>query len=191
MEAYHIVEGPGLPWPQLRRALPQLGHCLADLARQRAHLALQVLLEGAQPCFGAVEPPERLVDGRQARFSDAGGLRFDLAEGLFVGLPNRLPLVLQAALELMDAGGRLVEQPPLDVVPLAQAAMKFDDSGRVSLVVLRPAVEDACALARHLAKARLEAVQRLLRLSKLAQGEIDLLDLNLQIGRSRRLFHCA
>ena len=40
-------------------------------------------------------------------------------------------------------------------------------------------------------KARLEAVQRLLRLSKLAQGEIDLLDLNLQIGRSRRLFHCA
>ena len=177
--------------PQLGRALPQLGHRLADLARQRAHLALQVLLEGAQPRFGAVEPLERLVDGRQARFGDARGLRFDLAERLFVGLPNRLPLVLQAAFELVDAGRGLVQQPPLDVVPLAEAAVKFDDGGGVSLVVLRPAIEDACAFARHLAKARLEAVQRLLRLSKLAQGEIDLLDLNLQIGRSRRLFHCA
>ena len=107
-----------------------------------------------QPCFGAVEAPERLVDGRQARLSDAGGLRFDLAERLFVGLPNRLPLVLQAALELMDAGGRLVEQPALDVVPLAQAAMKFDDGSRVSLVVLRPAVEDSC-VCRSWRRARL------------------------------------
>ena len=191
MEPDDVVQRPGLPWPQLRRALPQFGHRLADLARQRAHLALQVLLERAQPRLRAVEPPERLVDGREARLGDARGLRFDLAEGLFVGLSNRLPLVLQAAFELVDAGGGLVQQPPLDVVPLAEAAMKFDDGGGVPLVVLRPAIEDARAFARHLVQARLEAVHRLLRLSKLAQGEIDLLDLNLQIGRSRRLFHCA
>ena len=58
--------------------------------------------------------------------------------------------------------------------------MKFDDGGGVTLVVFRPAIEDAGTFARHLAKARLEAVKRLLRLSKLTQGEIDLLNLNLQ-----------
>ena len=176
---------------QLGRAQPKLGDRLADLARQHAHLALQVLLERAQPHFRTVEALEGLFDRREAGFRDARGLRFNLAQRLFVGLPDGLPLVLQAPFELVDAGRGFVQQPPLDVVPLTEAAMKFDDGGGVALVVFGPAVEDAGAFPRHLAEARLEAVQRLLRVSQLAQGEIDLLDLYLQIRRSRRLFHCA
>ena len=184
-----VVERPGLARPQLRRALAKFGDGLAELARQRAHLALQILFEGRQARLRTLESLQRLVDRREAGVGDAGGLRLNLAERLLVGLPDAIPLVLQAAFELVDAGGGLVQQAPLDVVPLAEPTVELDDGGGMALVVLRPAIEDAGALARHVREPRLEAVERVLRLTQLPQGEVDLLDLNLKIGRARRLFH--
>jgi len=52
----------------------------------------------------------------------------------------------------------------------------------VLLVVLRPAIENAGTVARHLAETRLEAVDRFLGLAKLLKCEVDVFELNFQIG---------
>ena len=90
--------------------------------------------------------------------------------------------MLQAAFELVDACRRFVQQPPLDVVPLTETAVEFDDGGRVLLVVLCPAIEDARAVARHVGETRLEAVHRFLSLAKLLEGDVDVFELQSQIG---------
>jgi len=107
-------------------------------------------------------------------------LHVDLAHRLFVGLPDDLPLVLEAALELVDARGRLVEQPALDVVPLAQPPMQFRHGGRVLLVAIRPALEDRRALARHVRQALFEILQGILGVTELLEGDGDLLELQVQ-----------
>ena len=94
--------------------------------------------------------------------------------------PDALPFVLDAALELVHARRRLVEQPALDIVPLAQPAVQFDHGGRMPLVVLRPALEDRRALARHDREALLEILQRALRVTELLEGDGDLLELHVQ-----------
>ena len=90
--------------------------------------------------------------------------------------------MLQAALELVDACGRLVEQPALDVVPLTEPPVELDHGGRVLLVVLRPAIEDAAQSRVMSRETRLEILQRVLRLAKLLEGDVDLLELQVQFG---------
>jgi hypothetical protein len=151
VKADDVVERPGLAGArsQLRAGEPKFGERITHFAREDADLAVQLLFDGRQPGLRAIEPLQRLIDRGEARLGDARRLHVDLAHRLFVRLPDGLPLVLEAALELVDARGRLVEQPALDVVPLAQPPMQFRHGGRVLLVAVRPALEDRRALARH------------------------------------------
>ena len=143
---------------------------------------MELLLEGRQPRLGALEPAQRLIDCGQARFGDPCRLGIELPHGLFVRLLERAPLMLQAALELVDARGRLVQQPALDIVPLAKTTMELDDGRRVLFVVFRPPIEDAGAVARHVGETRLEPPHRFLRETKLLESDIDLFELQLEIG---------
>ena len=45
-----------------------------------------------------------------------------------------------------------------------------------------PAIENAGAIARHVGETRLEAVHRFLALAKLLEGDVDLFELDSQIG---------
>ncbi len=200
VEADDIIERPGLARTELRGALSHLCQRFAHFAREGVHLAMELLLEGRQPRLGALEPAQRLIDCGQARFGDPCGLGIELPHGFFVRLLERAPLVLQAALELVDARGRLVQQPALDVVPLAETTVELDDGRRVLFVVFRPPIEDAGAVARHVGETRLEPLHRLLGETELLESDVDLFDLQLQIGftlldrqftiRRARLFHC-
>jgi hypothetical protein len=87
---------------------------------RRLDFAVQALFQRRQPRLGRVEPVQRLVDRRQARFGDSRRLGVELTDRLLVRLADRRPLVLQAPLELVDPRRGLVQQPPLDLVPLAE-----------------------------------------------------------------------
>ena len=185
MQPDDVVDGPGLAGGELRLGpVTQIADGLAHLARERLDLAVQALFERRQPRLGRVEPVQRLVHGRQARFGDSRRLGVELTDRLLVRLADRRPLVLQAPLELVDPRRGLVQQAPLDLVPLAEATVELDDRRRVLLVVPRPAVEDGGAVARHLREPRFDGAQRLLRMTELLKGDGDLLDLNVKIGRA-------
>src|SRR5262245_48755792 len=88
--------------------------------------------------------------------------------------------MLEAALELMNAGGRLIEQPALDVVPLAETAMQLRHGSRMLLVAVRPALEDRRALACHVRQTLFEILERVLCVPELLEGDRDLRELQLQ-----------
>ena len=143
---------------------------------------MQILFERRQPGLRALEPAERLIDGGEARLGDARRLRVELAHRLFVRLLQRLHSCCRLRsnwwMRVVDS----FSSRPLDVVPFAQTPVELDDGGGVLLVVLRPAIEDAGAIARHVGETRLEAVHRFLGVAKLLEGDVDLLELHFQIG---------
>jgi hypothetical protein len=80
---------------------------------------VQLLLERREPRLGTLEPSQRLVDRRKTCLRDTSRLRVELTDRLLVRLLEGAPFVLQAALELVDARGRLVQEAPFDVIPFA------------------------------------------------------------------------
>ena len=73
-----------------------------------------------------------------------------------------------------------MQQPALDVVPLTEPPVQLEDRGRVTLVILRPAIEDLRAFGRHHRETRLEVLQRAGRLAHLPESGSDLLEPQVQ-----------
>ena len=117
-----------------------------NVLRELRHATLQILLEGADPAFRSLEAPKRQVRRGGARFSQRCCLLAELLDGLFVELPERLPLVLDGPFELLDALARVLLQPVLESTPLAESLLEARDDFGMLLVGLPPAIHYSRAL---------------------------------------------
>ena len=99
-------------------------------------------------------------------------------------LPERLPLVLDGPLEVLDALARVLLQPVLESTPLAESLLEARDNFGMLLVGLPPPIHYSRALLRELCEALLDRVRVVLHLPPLLQREAETIYLRLEIGQA-------
>ena len=146
MNAQHAIERKrrGRRCGERRRAggVGLRGRQRADVFRDLVQLGLEVGLERSEPRFRALEPAQRQVGGGDARLAERRGLIAQLPGRLFVHAAERLPLVLDRALELTQPLDAVLLEAVLDRVPLVEPFFDFVDGVRVAPIGFGPAAED-------------------------------------------------
>jgi hypothetical protein len=166
----HVLVGP-------RRELVR-----AASGRAAVRRAPLVLRGRAPPCrrpdavaacreahFGLVTAPHRRSYARDTGVGDAHDLFLQLPRRLLLPIAQRVPLLLQPLLELVDARRRLPQESTLYLVPLREPATQLGYGGGVLLLVVRPPVENARAGVGQRRQPRFGLVEPVLCLAELVE----------------------
>src|SRR5262252_10003822 len=111
-------------------------------ARELRHVVVDGVLERREARFSAVEARLCSASGREADFCQAGRLIAKLIDRFLMDLPQRAPLVLDDARELVQPPLRILFEAGVEGVPAAHPRLQLTDHVCLAFAKGAPRVED-------------------------------------------------